>query len=94
VRFYHIEDVPDDEESEREFSNPDTVDSEVARQKLREYGAVMAYRRLDISVGRGAELPDFSRFEFEKLLGEYGIEPRYGPDSADGLADGVGMIDE
>jgi hypothetical protein len=40
VRFHHIEDVPDDEESEREFSNPDTVDSEVARQKLREYGAL------------------------------------------------------
>jgi predicted HTH domain antitoxin len=54
----------------------------------------MAYRRLDISVGRGAELPDFSRFGFEKLLEEYGIDPRYGPDSADGLADGVGMTDE
>jgi hypothetical protein len=40
VQFHHTGDVPNDEESEREFSNPVTVDSEVARQKLREYGAL------------------------------------------------------
>lgn len=73
------------------------VDGEASHEELREmveaFGAVVAYRDLDISVGRGAELLGCSRAEFEALLDRFGVEPRYGPDSVDELREDT-LVDE
>jgi predicted HTH domain antitoxin len=77
-----------------EFPDPDETEFEEVRDELYRLGAVIAYQNLEISVGRGAELAGLSRFEFEDLLAEHDLEPRYGPESADDLQDGVGLIDD
>lgn len=50
-----------------------------------ELGAVVAYTHLNISISRGAELADMSRKSFKKLLSDYDVQPRYGPQSLDEL---------
>lgn len=76
-----------------EFPNPGTSEFETVRQQLREFGAVVAYARLNISVGRGAELAGVSRFRFEEILEANEVSPRYGPFSVDGLAHGWSVDD-
>lgn len=71
-----------------EFPNPGASESGTVRQELREFGAVIAYARLNISVGRGAELAGVSRFRFEEILEDHEISPRYGPFSVDELSQG------
>ncbi len=61
--------------------DPETATDEQLRERVREFGAAVAYNRLDISVGRGAELAGLSRPAFEALLEEYDVAPRFGPDS-------------
>lgn len=58
---------------------------EELRRMVEVFGAVVAYRDLDISVGRGAELLRCSRSEFEEVLDRFGVEPRYGPASVEEL---------
>lgn len=89
---YYIEDAT---EEGPDFPNPDEAAPDEVRDELYKLGAIIAYHNLNISVGRGAELAGMSRFEFEELLEESDIEPRYGPESTEELyRDGVGLIDE
>jgi predicted HTH domain antitoxin len=91
---YTVHYIGDAAEGGPEFPDPDETEFEEVRDELFKLGSVIAYQNLNISVGRGAELAGLSRFEFEELLEAHDIEPRYGPESVDGLQDGVGMIDE
>lgn len=90
--LFYIDDAISEEP---DFPNPDEASFEEVRRVAREFGAVIAYRRMNISVGRAAELAGVSRYEFEDLLERFDIEPRYGPFSVDELHDdGVGLIDD
>lgn len=89
--LHYIEDAVDEE---THFVNPDTLEFEKVQQQVREFGAVLAYASLNISVGRGAELAGVSQYEFKKLLDRFDVEPRYGPPSVEDLYDdGVGIMD-
>lgn len=90
--LHYIEDAIDDEP---QFPNPSTLEFEEIQQMVYEFGAAIAYRYLNISVGRGAELANISRFEFEEVLEKHGVEPRYGPSSVEELYDDddVGITD-
>lgn len=71
--------------------DPDELERDEVVAELGRQGAVAAYDRLSISVSRGAELGGIHRKEFEKLLVEHGIQPRYGPSSGDDLRRGPGL---
>lgn len=64
----------------------------VREQVVRE-GAVLAYEELDISVSRGAELAGVRVQQFEQLLEDHGVRPRYGPDDPNELFEGTGVFD-
>lgn len=65
--------------------DPDELDTDEARQLVREVGAVVAYTRLNISVSRGGELAGVTTEEFSKVLQSFGIQPRHGPITIDEL---------
>lgn len=67
------------------------MDAKEIERRILLQGAIQAYGRLPISVSRGAELANRSRQEFEEALIDQGMQPRYGPDSADELRRGPGL---
>lgn len=60
-------------------AHPDEYPADQVREIVIEFGAVIAYRDLNISVSRGAELASLSIEEFEDRLSVFNISPRYGP---------------
>lgn len=81
--IYYVEILTDGKSST--INDPESDNIDRLRQRVAEFGAVVVYSRLNISVGRGAELAGISRPEFEDLLQAYDFSPRYGPDSVDEL---------
>ncbi len=73
--------------------HPDEIDFELLREEIVRYGAVSAYKHLDISVTRGAELANVSHNEFRELLDRHGVRPNLGPDSLEDLHESS-LIDE
>jgi predicted HTH domain antitoxin len=65
------------------LQSPEEFGEEEVREKVLVEAAVLAYQRLDISVGRGAELAGISVPEFEDALDRHGIRPKYGPQNLD-----------
>lgn len=73
-----------------DFPNPEGASFDETRNGVIEFGAVIAYARLSISVSRGAELAGVAPEEFRSKLDRYDIEPRYGPNSKEELyEDGI-----
>lgn len=66
----------------------DAIREEVVRE-----GAVLAYEELDITVSRGAELAGVRVQEFEELLADHGVRPRYGPDDPSELFEDADAFD-
>lgn len=64
-----------------EFPNPEDHGFDEVKQQVVEFGAVIAYARLNISLSRGAEVADVSPEAFRALLDRYDVEPRFGPNS-------------
>jgi predicted HTH domain antitoxin len=89
--IWHVERAVDGEASF--VDDPEAATDKQLRERVRGFGAVLAYSRLDISVGRGAELAGLSRPAFEARLEEYDVEPRFGPDSVAELYDGPDATD-
>lgn len=75
------------------FDVTDRSDADELRRMVDAFGAVVAYRDIEISVGRGAELAGRSREGFEELLDRFGVEPRYGPSSVEDLREDA-LVDE
>jgi predicted HTH domain antitoxin len=67
------------------LQSPGELSEEDVREKVLVEAAVLAYERLNISVGRGAELAGISVPEFEEELDRHGIRPNYGPEHLDDL---------
>lgn len=92
VAIYYIDEGL---EGESNFPDPASAEYSTIRSAVLEFGAVVVYLNMPISLGRGAELADTSRFEFENSLSDYDIEVRTGPSSVDELYDdGVGLVNE
>lgn len=73
-----------------DFPNPEGMSFDEAKEHVIEFGAVIAYARLNISLNRGAELAGVAPEEFRTKLDRYDIEPRYGPNSVEELyEDGI-----
>lgn len=70
-----------------EFPSPEGRPLEEVREQVIEFGAIVAYVRLNISLGRGAELAGLPPDRFEAALDEYDVEPRFGPKSVEELYD-------
>jgi predicted HTH domain antitoxin len=85
--IYHVERAVDGESET--IDDPEAEDLTHLKAEIRQLGAVIAYSRLDISVGRGAELAGVSRSAFRELLAQSGVAPRFGPSDADELFDGA-----
>lgn len=83
----HVERAVDGESET--IDDPESDDLADLQAEIRRLGAVIAYSRLDISVGRGAELAGLSRPAFGELLAESGVTPRFGPSDADDLFEGA-----
>lgn len=68
-----------------------THPSELSDRRMQKHilamGATKAYRNLDISLSRGAELAGMSLDEFEAALSQQGIQPTQGPDADEELYD-------
>ena len=90
--IYHVEQAVDGEPET--IDDPESDDITDLKSEIRRLGAVIAYSRLDISVGRGAELAGVSRPAFRELLEQSGVTPRFGPSDADDLFDGALGDDE
>lgn len=75
------------EDSGPDFPNPERLSFDEAKQHVIEFGAVIAYARLNISLSRASELADVPPGEFRSKLDRYDIEPRYGPNSVEELYD-------
>lgn len=73
------------QDSGPDFPNPDKMSYDEAKQQVIEFGAVIAYARLSISISRGAELAGTSTDEFRTKLDRYDVEPRFGPNSVEEL---------
>lgn len=73
--------------SEPRYQDPEELNYDEMRSIVRSVGAIIAYKEMDISIGRGAELAGVSRPEFEQMLENSDINPRYGPSSVDELYD-------
>lgn len=72
------------------FPDPGALAFDEVKQRVIEFGAVIAYARLNISLSRGAELADISPEEFRAKLDRYDIAPRLGPNSVEELyEDGI-----
>ncbi|MWG35020.1 UPF0175 family protein [Halomarina oriensis] len=92
VAIYYIDEGLDGESN---FPDPASAEYATIRRAVLEFGAVAVYSNMPISLGRGAELADTSRFEFEESLDAYDVELRSGPSSVDELHnDGVGLVNE
>ncbi|MFC5972070.1 hypothetical protein ACFPYI_12085 [Halomarina salina] len=90
--LYYVDKALDDES---DFPSPSETDFETLRASVLEFGAAVAYANMPISIGRGAELADCSRFEFESVLEDLDIEVRRGPSSVEELHnDGTGILNE
>ena len=61
------------------------------RRELIKLGAVKVYANRDISVSKAAEWCGLTVKEFEKLLEDHDLEPRYGPRSDEELFDDGGL---
>jgi predicted HTH domain antitoxin len=90
--IYHVERAVDGESET--IDDPETEDLTELKAEIRRLGAVIAYSRLDISVGRGAELAGVSHPAFRELLEQSDVTPRFGPSDADDLFDGALGDDE
>lgn len=78
------------EDSGPESPDPEDLAFDEAKQHVIEFGAVIAYARLHISLSRGAELAGIPLEAFRAKLGRYDIEPRTGPNSVEELdEDGI-----
>jgi len=78
------------EDSEPDFPNPEGLSSDEVKEHIIEFGAVIAYARLNISISRGAELAGVSPEEFRAELDRYDVDLRFGPNSVEELyEDGV-----
>lgn len=75
------------EDSGPDFPNPAEMSFNGVKEHVTEFGAVIAYARLDISLSRGAELASVPLEEFRTELDRYDIEPRFGPNSVEELYD-------
>ncbi|MEF8979253.1 MAG: hypothetical protein V5A39_10330 [Haloarculaceae archaeon] len=72
------------------FPNPAEMSFAEAKQEVIEFGAMIAYARLDISLSRGAELADVTPDEFRDKLDRFDVQPRFGPNSVEELyEDGI-----
>lgn len=72
------------------FPNPEGVSFDDAKEQVIEFGAIIAYARLDISLSRGSELAGVPPEEFQGELERYDIVPRFGPNSIEELyEDGI-----
>lgn len=78
-------------EGEHVDINPAELELEEVESRILLEGAISAYDRLAISVGRGAELAGRPVPEFEECLLERGIQPDYGPKKGEQLLDGPGL---
>jgi predicted HTH domain antitoxin len=90
--IYHVERAVDGESET--IDDPESEDLTELKTEIRRLGAVIAYSRLDISVGRGAELAGVSHPAFRELLEQSDVTPRFGPSDADDLFDGALGDDE
>lgn len=70
-------------ESEQLARPPDDLSPKEGLQILRVDGAVVLYKRSDISIGRGAEMAQVSQDEFKEYLIANDVRPRFGPNSAE-----------
>lgn len=78
------------EDDRASFPDPAEMSFEEAKQEVIEFGAVIAYARLDISLSRGAELADVAPDEFRAKLDRFDVQPRLGPNSVEELyEDGI-----
>lgn len=68
-------------------THPSELSDRRMQKQVLTIGATKAYRELDISLSRGAELAGMSLDEFEAALSQQGIQPRQGPDADDELYD-------
>lgn len=73
------------EDSGPDFPNPVAMSPDEVKEHIIEFGAVIAYARLDISLSRGAELAGVSPEEFRAELDRYDVESRFGPNSVEEL---------
>lgn len=65
--------------------HPDELSYDIVETAVIQYGATAAYRHLDISVSRGAEIAHMEHDDFRELLGQHGIALDWGPESKDDL---------
>lgn len=79
--YYRTREISEAEQ----IPDPNGMESDEVFELVIQYGAGIAYRELDISINRGAELARCSREEFLNILDNLGISPRLGPDSASEL---------
>lgn len=71
--------------------DPEELTMQEVTLRVRQEGAIAVYENRDISVGRGAELAGVSTSQFETLLIQNGIVPRYGPAEGAALREGTGL---
>jgi len=71
--------------------DPEEQSFEHIRREVFKEGAILAYQKADISVGRGAELANLPMKEFEEALAAAGVKPKYGPETVDELRSGTGL---
>jgi len=75
------------EERDPDVPNPEELSFDEAKRHVIEFGAVIAYARLDISLSRAAEVADVPPGAFRSTLDRYDIEPRFGPNDVEELYD-------
>jgi len=68
-------------------THPSELSDRRMQKQILAMGATKAYRNLDISLSRGAELAGMSLDEFEAALSQQGIQPKQGPDADEELYD-------
>lgn len=68
-------------------THPSELSDRRMQKQVLTMGATKAYRELDISLSRGAELAGMSLDEFEAALSQQGIQPTQGPDADEELYD-------
>lgn len=73
------------DDSGPEFPDPGELEFAEVKRHVIEFGAVIAYARLNISLSRGAELAGISPREFRVKLDRYDVKPRFGPNSVEEL---------
>lgn len=71
-----------------DIENPENLSLKNVKERVKLEAAVIAYREVELSVNRGAELAEVSRQTFEDALIKHDIQPRYGPESLDDILPG------